>query len=270
MQLVSWKTFWKSNFLPDSILSADFSTPLENLTTTTISAAIQPLGANLLDSPAGKGEFEELCWECLHQLPFGLRLGQISTVEFADIEGEHRRFEFDSRCFRPDSDEPVAQIMVSLYRKPGAPANEVYLEMEQAQVWLPELRGQGIGRAIVENVWLLGTKLEVEAVTALAMYDGRWVWPLLGFRFGDYLPEEDSRHKFLKAFRAYCRRHQVEPPSLQELSNWDAPQIARFRSDITVQAYSGHPTDGKRRRELVPLGKAFLLNRRPFFVSYPL
>jgi hypothetical protein len=237
----------------------------------TLSSVVNlPLGALLLDSTTGKGEFEELCWQCLHHLPLGLRLGQIKTVEYADAEGEHRRFEFDSRGFLANGTEPVAQIMVSLYRKPGAPADEIYLELEQAQVWFPDLRGQHIGKAIVENVRKLGLILGVKAITALAMYDGRWVWPMLDFRFGDYLPEEASRQKFIKAFRAYCRRHQVLPPTTAELASWDAPQIARFRSDVTVKVYLGHPTDGKRHRQAVALGRAFLLSRHPFFVTYPL
>lgn len=230
----------------------------------------RPLGAELLDSPIGKGEFEEICWRILRQLPGSLRLGQITTLEFADAEGEHRRFEFDSRFFPADSDEPVGQIMVSLYRKPGAPDDEVYLELEQGQVWLPEMRGKGVGKAIAENARKLGLHLGVKAVTALAMYDGRWVWPMLGFKFGDYLPEERSRRKFLKAFRAYCRRHNIALPAAEILATWDAPEIARFSAEIELKARLGHPTDDTTPRQSVSIGRAFLQSRRPFFVTYPL
>ncbi len=259
-----------AGIVANNLLTTEFFTldTLPNLAT-----PVQPLAAFLLDNPTGKGEFEELCWQWLHGLPAGLRLGQIKTLEFADAEREHRRFEFDSQCFRTNAqgkDEPVGQIMVSLYRKPGTPGNEVYLELEQAQVWLSELRGQHIGTTIVANVRALGAKLGVKAVTALAMYDGRWVWPLLGFRFGDYLPEEGSRRKFIKAFRVYCRRHKVEPPASAELAVWDAPHIARFRPDVLVAATIGHPSDAQPSRQMVGLGRAFLLSRQPFFVTYPI
>src|SRR5215210_3898140 len=78
------------------------------------------LGAQLLSDPAGLGEYEELCWQYLHKLPPGLKLGRIRTrIEDDNVSGV-QRYEFDSRLFLAEArgqEEPVGQLMVTLYLK---------------------------------------------------------------------------------------------------------------------------------------------------------
>ena len=182
----------------------------------------RPLGAWLLDhtNPAGLGEFEELCWQYLHKLPAQFQLGQIKTR----VEDELNtyggfRYEFDSRLFLVEGDttEPVGQLMVTLYRKPSGADADIFLELEQCQIWYPHLRGHGTGRAIVERVIALGQALGVKALTAIAIYDGRFVWPAIGFRFGDYLPDERAAVKFRRRFAFYCRRQGLAIPDISHL-----------------------------------------------------
>ncbi|HEX2911989.1 MAG TPA: hypothetical protein VH186_14370 [Chloroflexia bacterium] len=232
---------------------------------------LRPTGAVLLDNEAGLGEFEELCWQYLHKLPQGLRLGQIKTR----IEIDHgafggRRYEFDSRlfadCFEETGQpEPVGQLMVTLYRKPRGGDTDIFLELEQCQLWYPHMRGKGLGKTLFGLVQQLAFALEVKAITAIAIYDGRFVWPALGFRFGDYLPEEEIAVKFRQRFLKFCQRYNLAAP---DVSDWDAPDFARFLSDLKIPASVGHSMD--RERQVVEFGRAFLLSRRPFFLSYPL
>lgn len=219
-----------------------------------------PLGANLLQESSGIGEYQELCWRYLHKLPANLKLGQIKC----QIDSDYR-YEFDSRLFVDESDGPVGQLMLTLYRKPGGAYDDIYLELEQCQIWYPNLRGKGLGRAIVELVMNLGRRLGAKAITAIAIYDGRFVWPVLGFRFGDYLPEEKAAQKFQRRFVQFCNRQGIVAP---DVSNWDAPDFAQFTTDLLVSAPVGHSMD--REQQLVGFGRAFLLSRRPFFLSYPL
>lgn len=232
----------------------------------------KPLVAELLTSPTGLGEFEELCWHYLHPFPSAIHLGQIKTYlikEDAEVglrvegPGGGSRLEFDSRLFLEG--EQVGQLMVSLYRRPGSDPDEFYLELEQAHLWEPELRGRGLGRAMFENVLALGRVLGVRAITLFALYDGRFVWPNLGFQFGDYLPEPSRILCYQRRFRAYCLRHGVEPPDLR---GWDAPQFARFVSEKRVSARIGNRYE--RYPCQVDLGRAFMLTRRPFFLCFPL
>ncbi len=241
--------------LLDSIVSDQ-----HDLTLTT-----RPLGAQVLESGlAGLGEFKEICWQYLHKLPLGIQIGQISCSD--EPLQNLKNFEFDCRMFV--NGEPVGQLMVALYHPTGADANEVYLELEQGQIWYQEWRGKGLGKAIAQQVLALGKALGARSVTAFAMYDGRFVWSNLGFKFGDYLPEEGKAQKYRRAFRAFCRRHGVTPPSLEELRQWNAPDFARFDPGVLVPAYLGHRHD--RHRKMVPLGMAFLISRRPFFLCFPL
>ncbi len=239
----------------------------EALLVPTSSLTPLPLGASLLNSVAGLGEFEEYCWQYLHRLPGSYRLGRITTrveTEVGAFGG--RRYEFDSRLFRADNlQEPVGQLMVTLYRRPGGQTDDIFLELEQCQLWYPEMRGQGLGRIIVELVKDLGRGLQVKGLTAIAIYDGRFVWPALGFRFGDYLPEEASAAKFRQRFLKYCQRHGLTAP---DVTGWDAPDFARYCAGPEVLATVGHRMDW--RREQVGFGRAFLLSRRPFFLSMPL
>lgn len=232
----------------------------------------KPLGAALLDDPTGQGEFEELCWHYLHPFPQGIHLGQIKTRLIDEEEeaetraegpGGGARLEFDSRLFFQG--KMVGQFMVSLYRRPDGEADELYLELEQGQIWEPELRGCGLGRKMVENVIALGRALGVKAITLFAMYDGRFVWPALGFKFGDYLPEPEKATQYRRSFQAYCRRHGI---TLPDTRNWDAPDFAKFLTEKRVQAPVGHRRDRICRQ--VELGRAFMLTRRPFFLCYPL
>ena len=231
---------------------------------------LRPLGAILLDetNPAGLGEFEELCWQFLHKLPGGFKLGQLKTrIEAELIPGSGWRYEFDSRLFLAEGDqvEPVGQLMVTLYRKPAGGDDEIFLELEQCQIWYPHLRGHGTGRAIVELVIGLGRALGAKALTAIAIYDGRFVWPAIGFRFGDYLPNERAAAKFRLRFEKFCQRQGLTPP---DVTGWDAPDFAHFVTDQRLPAPVGHSMD--RQRQQVSFGRAFLLSRRPFFLSYPL
>ncbi|MBN9388914.1 MAG: hypothetical protein J0I20_12760 [Chloroflexi bacterium] len=233
-------------------------------------ASFSPLlGVNLLNDPTGPGEFEELCWQYLHKLPKGLILGQLkSRVETEIGAFGGRRYEFDSRIFQtegPLAGQVIGQLAVTLYRKPSGAEEDIFLELEQCQLWYPELRGQGLGKAIVEQVKQLGEALGVKALTAIAIYDGRFVWPALGFRFGDYLPDAQAARKFQKRFEKFCRRHQLAMP---DIANWDAPHIASFMSERKLLAPVGHSMDRQRRE--VHSGRAFLLTRRPFFLSFPL
>jgi GNAT superfamily N-acetyltransferase len=234
----------------------------------------KPLAATLLDDAEfGPAEFEELCWHYLHNFPSAISLGKIKTrwIDEKD-EAEPRaegagggpRMEFDSRLYM--NGEMIGQLMLSLYRRPTGEANEVFLELEQAQIWEPELRGRGLGKAIVENVLTLGRTLGVKAVTLFAMYDGRFVWPALGFRFGDYAPDPKRATKYRKAFRAFCRRHGITPPDTR---GWDAPDFARFISEKQATAMLGYRRERDRRRQ-VEMGRAFLQSRYPFFLCYPL
>ncbi len=238
---------------------------------TGILTSTRPLGAWLLDekNAAGLGEFEELCWQYLHKLPGQLKLGRINTRIEADAANPgHFRYEFDSRLFLSEGDqpEPVGQMMVTLYRKPGSVDNDIYLELDQCQLWYPHMRGKGIGRALVERVIQLGQALGVKALTAIAIYDGRFVWPALGFRFGDYLPDQAAARKFQIRFEKFCQRHQITPPT--DLSRWDAPDFAHFLTGVKLKIGVGHSMD--RQQVFVGFGRAFLLSRRPFFLSYPL
>jgi len=239
-----------------------------------VSPLRKPLGATLLDDTTGPGEFEELCWHYLHSFPVEIKLGQIKTrliPEHSEAEtraegpGGGPRLEFDSYLF--SGNIPVGQLMVSLYRQPGGDPDEIYLELEQSQIWKPELRNQGLGRAIIENVQMLGRKLQAQAITLFAMYDGRFAWPSLGFKFGDYLPEPGRAMRYRRAFRRYCRRYGVEPPATQ---GWDAPDFARFISSTKIESLTGHWLDQPRRYQQVELGRAFMLSRRPFFLCLPL
>ncbi len=228
---------------------------------------LQPIGAVLLDQEAGLGEFEELCWQYLHKLPQPFKLGRIKTR----IENEVGafggwRYEFDSRLFLGNNlQEPVGQLMITLYRKPGGGIDDIFLELEQGQIWYPELRGQGLGRALLEVIKQLGQALGVKAITAIAIYDGRFAWPALGFRFGDYLPDEAAARKFRRRFLKFCELHKLTPPDIRD---WDAPHFARFLTDYELTASVGHRMD--RQRQSVGFGRAFLLTRAPFFLSYPL
>lgn len=237
--------------------------------------ALRPAGAVLLDEVTGPGEFEELCWQYLHKLPGEFRLGQIKTrIETEAGAYGGQRYEFDSRLFlRPDPStqdsenepEPVGQLMVTLYRKPGGTDDEIFLELEQCQIWYPHLRGSGLGRKLVNLVMELGRALGVKALTAIAIYDGRFVWPALGFRFGDYLPDDAAAAKFRERFIKFCQRHYSTPP---DVTGWDAPDFARFFNGLELRAPVGHRMD--REQKLVGFGRAFLLSRRPFFLTYPL
>ena len=232
--------------------------------------AERALGAHLLDhtNEAGLGEFEELCWQYLHKLPTSLKLGQIKTHIESDT-GSYggRRYEFDSRLFASDSAEPhaVGQLMVTLYRKPNGSDDDLFLELEQCQLWYPEMRGQGLGKAIIELVSQLGRALGVKALTAIAIYDGRFVWPSLGFQFGDYLPDQKASQRFQRRFTKFCQLHEQILP---ELENWDAPDFARFIAPLKLTVGVGHSMD--RQQKSVEFGRAFLLTRRPFFLSLPL
>lgn len=230
-------------------------------------------GATLLAETSGPGEFEELCWHYLHSFPLNVQLGQIKTRFVSEAEetearaegpGGGLRLEFDSRLFCDG--QAIGQLMLSLYRRPGGGPDEVYLELEQGQIWLPELRGQGLGRVMVENVVALGRALGVKAVTLFAMYDGRFAWPALGFRFGDYSQQPGQAKFYRRAFRAYCQRQGIIPPDTR---GWDAPQFARFVSQSSVLALVGHRNDPPS-RQMVELGRAFMLSRRPFFLCFPL
>jgi GNAT superfamily N-acetyltransferase len=227
------------------------------------------LGVNLLNEPTGLGEFEELCWQYLHKLPGNLVLGHITTrVETEAGAFASHRYEFDCRLFLTQGElvgAPVGQLAVTLYRKPGGAEEDIFLELEQCQLWYPELRGQGLGKALVERVKHLGEALDVKALTAIAIYDGRFVWPALGFRFGDYLPSEQAAKKFQKRFRLFCQRHKTTPP---DTTGWDAPQFATFLNGLQVPAPVGHSMD--REQKAVHFGRAFLLTRRPFFLTFPL
>jgi GNAT superfamily N-acetyltransferase len=235
-------------------------------------AGSRTLGATLLDDhETGLGEFEELCWQYLHKLPRSLRLGQIKT-RIEDDPGAYgcRRYEFDSRLFllndTSEQPEPVGQLMVTLYRKPRGATNDIFLELEQCQLWYPAMRGQGLGKTIVELVANLGRELGVQALTAIAIYDGRWVWSKLGFQFGDYLPDANVSHKFNARFSKFCYKHGITPP---DMTGWDAQDIANFKVEgVKLPASVGHRMD--RKRQSVEVGRAFLLSRRPFFLSYPL
>ncbi len=227
------------------------------------------LGVYLLNEATGLGEFEELCWQYLHKLPGNLKLGQLKSrieIEVGAFGG--RRYEFDGRLFLDQghlAGEPVGQLAVTLYRKPCGATEDIFLELEQCQLWYPELRGQGLGKAIVEQVKQLGEALGVRALTAIAIYDGRFVWPALGFRFGDYLPTEQVAKKFRKRFHHFCQRHQICPP---DTTGWDAPQYATFLNGLQLPAPVGHSMD--RQQQAVHFGRAFLLTRRPFFLTFPL
>ncbi len=224
-----------------------------------------PLGALMLDdSHSGLGEFKEICWQYLHKLPFELQVGQISCSD--EPLQNLRNFEFNSLLFQ--NGQMVGQMMVALYRPSGADSREVYLELEQGQIWERRLRNKGLGKAIMQNTLELGKALGVRAVTAFAMNDGRYVWSRLGFKFGDYLPDEKKARYYRKAFRAYCRRYGVTPPPAREMNNWDAPDFARFDPGVLVSVALGGTHD--RKRKLVPLGMAFMMTRRPFFLCYPL
>ncbi len=226
------------------------------------------LGAQLLSDLAGLGEYEELCWQYLHKLPAELKLGHIKTRIEEDSSSGLHRYEFDSRLFLAnalDQSEPVGQLMVTLYLKPGGSQQDIYLELEQCQLWYPAMRGQGYGKQLVELVKQLGRALGAKALTAIAIYDGRFIWPALGFKFGDYLPEDAAAQKFRQRFRSFCRRHNFSSP---DVSDWDAPDFARFMADMELIAPVGHRMD--RRHLPVSFGRAFLLTRRPFFLSYPL
>ena len=242
--------------------------PLSQGLTTTLSSP-PLLGVNLLNDDTGLGEFEELCWQYLHRLPQNLMLGQLKSrveTELGSFGG--RRYEFDSRIFQtegPLAGQPIGQLAVTLYRKPGGTEEDIFLELEQCQLWYPELRGQGLGKAIVELVKQLGEALGVKALTAIAIYDGRFVWPALGFRFGDYLPDEHMARKFQKRFARFCQLHRIAAP---DTSGWDAPHFASFLHERRVLAPVGHSMD--RQRKEVHFGRGFLLTRRPFFLSLPL
>ncbi len=232
----------------------------------------KPLGAILLDDAAGVGEFEEYCWQYLHTLPSTVHLGRIKTrlileEEEAELRAEGpgggSRLEFDSCLFI--GNEPIGQLMVSLYRHPQGDPNEVYLELEQAQIWKRDLRGMGLGRAIFENVKALGRTLGAKSITLFAMHDGRFVWPSLGFEFGDYLPDPAHTVKYRRAFRNYCRRHQITPPNTR---GWKAADFARFFAEKKMLATVGYRREDK--HEEVELGRAFMLSRRPFFLCFPL
>jgi GNAT superfamily N-acetyltransferase len=222
-----------------------------------------------LNYDTGLGEFEELCWQYLHKLPHNLILGQLKSrleTEIGAFGG--RRYEFDSRIFAtegPLAGEIIGQLAVTLYRKPRGGEEDIFLELEQCQLWYPELRGQGLGKAIVELVKQLGEALGVKALTAIAIYDGRFVWPALGFRFGDYLPDAMAAQKFQQRFKRFCRNHQITAP---DTTGWDAPQFAAFMNEHRLLAPVGHSMD--RQRKEVHFGRAFLLTRRPFFLSFPL
>jgi hypothetical protein len=225
----------------------------------------RPLGAVLLESGlGGLGEFKEICWQYLHKLPLGIQLGQISCSD--EPLQNLKNFEFDCRLFLDGA--PIGQLMVALYHPTGADPDEVYVELEQGQIWLQEWRGKGLGKAIAKMVLELGKALGARSITAFAMYDGRFVWSNLGFKFGDYLPEQEKARKYQRAFRSFCRRHGVTPPSTAELRHWNAPDFARFDPGVRVPAYLGHRHD--RHQKLVPLGMAFLISRRPFFLCFPL
>ena len=226
-------------------------------------------GVNLLNEATGLGEFEELCWQYLHKLPANLKLGHLtSRIETEAGAYGDRRYEFDSRLFMdegPLAGEPVGQVSVTLYRRPGGAEEDIFLELDQCQLWYPELRGHGLGKAIVEQVKRLGEVLGVKAITAIAIYDGRFVWPALGFRFGDYLPEEQAAKKFQVRFHKFCQRHAITAP---DTTGWDAPDYATFLNGLKVTAPVGHSMD--RKRKAVHFGRAFLLTRRPFFLTFPL
>lgn len=239
----------------------------QGLSTTSTTSPL--LGVNLLSDATGLGEFEELCWQFLHKLPSNFALGQLkSRIETETGAYGTRRYEFDSRIYQTEgaqAGEPVGQLAVTLYRKPGGGEEDIFLELEQCQLWYPELRGQGVGKAIVELVKQLGEALGVRALTAIAIYDGRFVWPALGFRFGDYLPDDSMSQKFQKHFKVFCRRHEIVAP---DTTGWDAPQFAAFLHERRLTAPVGHSMD--RQRQEVGFGRAFLLTRRPFFLSFPL
>jgi hypothetical protein len=227
----------------------------------------QPLGVRLLDHDTGLGAFQEICWQYLHKLPQPFKLGQIKTRidEEAGAYGG-RRYEFDSRIFSGDDREnPVGQLAVTLYRRPRGGTNDIFLELEQCQLWYPALRNKGMGSSILALVKGLGQELGVKAITTIAIYDGRFVWPMLGFRFGDYLPDENAAQKYRRRFLKFCARHHLTPP---DVSAWDASDLARFATDYHLPATMGHRMD--QRRKMVNFGRAFLLSRRPFFLSYPL
>jgi hypothetical protein len=239
----------------------------EELSEEGINLAPQPVGASLLDQAAGLGEYEELCWQYLHKLPHSFKLGHLKT-RIEDEIGAYggRRYEFDSRLFLgEDLENPVGQLMVTLYRKPGGATNDIFLELEQCQIWYPHLRGQGLGRFIVELVKQLGEALGVKAITAIAIYDGRYAWPKLGFRFGDYLPDEAAAQKYRQRFWKFCQRNGL---ALPDVSGWDAPDFANFLAEQQLPATVGHRMD--QARQMVEVGRAFLLSRRPFFLSLPL
>lgn len=231
----------------------------------------RPLGAELLEDDTGLGEFEELCWQYLHKLPSTYRLGRIKThIENDPSAFGTRRYEFDSRIYLANDlsaePEPVGQLMVTLYRRPRGADEDIYLELDQCQLWYPDMRGKGLGKTIVGLVADLGRHLSVKALTAIAIYDGRWVWPCLGFRFGDYLPEERIAQKYRRRFLEFCARYQITPP---DVSQWDAPDFARFVTESEeIKVFVGHKMD--RQKQAVAAGRAFLLSRRPFFLSYPL
>ena len=227
------------------------------------------LGVNLLSEATGLGEFEELCWQYLHKLPGNIKLGHLtSRVETEPGAFGGRRYEFDSRLFMdegPLAGEPIGQLAVTLYRRPRGGEEDIFLELDQCQLWYPELRGQGLGKIIVEQVKRLGEALGARAITAIAIYDGRFVWPALGFRFGDYMPDEQAARKFQKRFHRFCQRHRISPP---DTTGWDAPHFANFLNGLQVAAPVGHSMD--RQRKDVHFGRAFLLTRRPFFLTFPL
>lgn len=227
------------------------------------------LGVTLLNEATGLGEFEELCWQYLHKLPAKVKLGHLtSRIETETGAYGTRRYEFDSRLFMdegPLEGEPVGQVSVTLYRRPRGAEEDIYLELDQCQLWYPELRGHGLGKAIVEQVKRLGEALGVKAITAIAIYDGRFVWPALGFRFGDYLPEAQAAKKFQQRFQKFCQRHAIPVP---DTTGWDAPDYAAFFNGFKVNAPVGHSMD--RRQKAVHFGRAFLLTRRPFFLTFPL
>lgn len=232
-----------------------------------INLVLQPLGASLLDQAAGLGEYEELCWQYLHKLPQSFKLGRLKT-RIEDEIGAYggQRYEFDSRLFLgEDLENPVGQLMITLYRKPGGATEDIFLELEQCQIWYPELRGKGLGRFIFGLVKQLGLALGVKAITAIAIYDGRYAWPKLGFRFGDYLPDEAAAQKYRQRFMKFCQKYNLEQP---DVSQWDAPDFAHFLAEQQVLGTVGHRMDQK--RQMVAFGRAFLLSRRPFFLSFPL
>jgi hypothetical protein len=79
------------------------------------------------------------------------------------------------------------------------------------------------------------------------------------------LPSEQAAKKFQKRFRHFCQRHKTTPP---DTTGWDAPQFATFLNGLQVPAPVGHSMD--REQKAVHFGRAFLLTRRPFFLTFPL